>query len=245
MQGARFGELGKIAEYRAVTATNLDPYSRGADLEMPGFNHELLALMAERSGVPVKIEYLPWRRAQDMAQSEPGTLIFGITRNEKREPLYQWVSHLLTNETVFISNDAPINSLEEAAALDDVGAFAVRYARLEALGWTNVQEANPLSNYKKLAAGRLDAVWTLASRAAFYWNQEQGLDVSQLVIGEPTSNAELWLAAHPDFPSEDAARLVAAYDEIVADGTYEALHQQYFGELNIVWDRMEFNTAAN
>jgi polar amino acid transport system substrate-binding protein len=45
----------------------------------------------KKSGVPYKMEVLPWKRAYELVQSEKNTLIFSMGRNEKSENLFKWV----------------------------------------------------------------------------------------------------------------------------------------------------------
>ncbi len=219
---------------RAVTAANLSPFSRGADEALPGFVHEYAVAVAEAAGYELEIEYVPWKRAQEMAQKEPNLLVFGLTRNEAREPLYSWGTNMVTVERVFLTTSTPINSIEEAAGLDRIAARSVYFRSLEGLGWTNVEEGETHANFKKLKAGRVDAVFTVSSRAVFVWTEELGFDRSELVVGEGLRASDIWLGASLGYSPEVIAKLDAANAKLRADGTYAELYAKYFGDLEIL-----------
>lgn len=218
---------------KAVTADNLSPFSRGADKAMPGFNHELVVEIGKRAGVDIQIEYLPWKRAQKVAKDTPNTLVFGLGRNEKRENNYDWITNLLNVERVFLTTGAPVNSFDEASGLSKVAARSLYYRMLDGQGFTNIEDGQTIANFKKLEAGRVDAVFTVNARAQFTWTQDLGFAADQLTIGESLGRVEIWLAASKGFPADTAKKLHDALQELRADGTYEALHKKYFGELPV------------
>ncbi len=219
---------------RAVTYEGLTPFTREANAELPGFNVELMNAVAARASYELQTEYLPWERAQKVAEEEADTLIFGLGRNATREPKYKWVMNLLTAESVFVSTGDPINSIEDARGLGRIGSRSLYFTQLEKEGFTNLENSDIVNNLKKLKAGRVDAVYTVSSRAVFVWSQDLGYDPSELTIGTSIAPVTIWLAAHKDFDDAKIAKLQAALKEVVADGTYETIHKKYFGELPVL-----------
>lgn len=218
----------------AVSYEGLTPFIRDAKADLPGFNVELMNAVAERAGFDLETEYLPWKRAQKVAEDEPGTIVFGLGRNKKREPKYKWVMNLLTAERVFVSLGDPINSIEDARGLGKIGSRSLYYTQLENQDFTNISNSDIVNNLQKLKAGRVDAVYTVSSRAVFVWSQELGFAPLDLVIGSSISPVTIWLAAHKDFDDAKVERLQEALKELVADGTYDAIHKKYFGDLPVL-----------
>ena len=124
-------------------------------LDYPSVNGETMMSKSKTSG------NAPQAQTSRGPSSHPGTLIFGITRNAARESKYDWITHLLTNSSVMItqSNIGQINTFEEAEKLESIGAFTIRYDRLKELGWGSVAKGNDATNFNKLKKNRLDAVW--------------------------------------------------------------------------------------
>ena len=189
--------------------------------------------MKKRSGLALNIKYYPWKRAQAVAKSTPNTLIFGITRTKKREPDYAWLVNLLNTEKVFVSNKKVYNSFDEAR---DAKRISVRKATpyerlLKAQDFKNLFGVQTeTQNAALLHHGRAEAWMTLSHRAAYVW-KEAGYDVKQLKIGKPLGKSQLFLAGNLSLAknSELKGRLQKAYDSVVADGTFNELHQKYFG----------------
>lgn len=216
-----------IVAYTAV----LPPYTLGADREKPGISHELLVEMADRAGIDIQIEYLPWGRAQETVKSTPGTLLFTATRNANREDQYGWVALMIQVEEVFVTVGPRIENMTEASALANVLVLAntPRSRRLADAGLSNVRDVTDVEQAAKmLNGGRVDAWYTLNQRAAAAF-VEAGLDPSRLVFGAPVKQSENWLASNPEFDQEVAAKLAQALEAMRSDGTYDAILKRYLG----------------
>lgn len=226
---------GAMAEtIRAITADTLSPFTRSADAELPGFSVEYVRAIAAEAGVELEIEYMPWKRAQAVVAEEPDLLLFGATRNAAREEKYDWAVNLITAERVFLTVGDPINSIDEARNLGLIAARSVYLRALEKEGLTNAEEGETVGNMKKLKAGRVDAVFTIAPRAVFNWVQELGYDPADLTVGEAVASGDIWLAASKGYDRAIMRRLEAANQTLRANGTYEQLYRKYFGSLPIL-----------
>ena len=217
-----------IMAYTAV----LPPYTLGADRERPGLSHELLVEMANRAGVEIQIEYLPWGRAQEIVKSTPGTLLFTATRNASREAQYGWVALMVEVQEVFVTMGPRIENTTDAADLANVLILAntPRARRLTEAGLSNLREVTDVEQAAKmLNGGRVDAWYTLNQRAAAAF-VEAGLDPSQLVLGAPVAQSDNWLASHLEFDPTVAENLANALETMRSDGTYDAILQRYLGK---------------
>jgi polar amino acid transport system substrate-binding protein len=219
---------------RALTADTLSPFSRAEADALPGFNVELMRAIAEEAGVELVIEWMPWKRAQAMVEEGPDLLLFGATRNAAREETYDWVTNLLTVENVFLTSGAAIDSFEAAEGLAHIAARSVYYDELVERGFTNVEEGLIDANLRKMRAGRVDAVYTVASRAMFEWVRMLGFPEAELTIGAPVKTSDIWLAASKGYDRDVIRRLDEAQDVLRANGTYAALYAKYFGDLPVL-----------
>ena len=207
----------------------LPPYTISADAPNPGISHELLTEMAKRAGVDLKIEYLPWKRAQVTVQKTPNALLFTATRTQKREPLYGWVVEMAAPSEVFVTTSASVDSFEAGAALDRVAVMGgtPRERRLDENGLANAQHTKDTATAARLLEhDRVDAWYTLDQRAAYVFKSE-GFDPASLVFGAPQRTTSNWLASNLEFDPEIAAKLAAALEEMRADGTYDAVLAKY------------------
>ena len=218
----------------AFTA-KLPPFTINPKDNKPGFLHELVVEMAKRSNVNMKINYLPWKRAQKKGQETPNSIVFGMTRTSKREPLYNWLVNLVEPDYVFVSTKAPVNNYDEARKLKAISVLAgtprERLLKKEKFG--NTQSVNKVElNAKKLKAGRVDTWFTLSHRAAYIWLQ-QGFSADKLIIGKSLKKTETWLGGNKVLPKGLKERFEKSLASIKADGTYEKLFKKYFGNVKL------------
>ena len=217
-----------------LTSQDLSPLARGADESPPGFHHELITDVADRAGIELELEYLPWERAQKLAQHDPTLYLLAVTRTEEREPIYDWILPVLDVNQVFVTTGPRLDDLEAARGLGPVAARSIYHGRLIAEGFDDPIMADDANALRMLSMDRVAAVFTLRERAIFTW-AELGLSSDDLVIGEPIERATLWLAASKGSDQAMARRLQAAFVELKTDGTYDALHSRYFGPSGGTW----------
>ncbi|WP_208349871.1 substrate-binding periplasmic protein [Pseudaestuariivita rosea] len=216
----------KASELRAVAA-NLPPYA--IEDGAKGFNLELSRLAAERAGYTLEVEFLPWKRAQKMVQEADDLLAFNLTRTEKREPLYKWITPLIEYSNVFVTTTTSIDTFETAAERGETLARSgtPQERRISGSGIPYREIGSPEQAVRMLDAGRASAWFTHDRRAEWVWKQEKRSN--QLVLGASQGSGTIYLAASPNFPADKADALRAAVEELRADGTYDALMEKYFG----------------
>ncbi|GAA6182604.1 hypothetical protein NBRC116594_40420 [Shimia sp. NS0008-38b] len=220
-----------ISQAATITAYTgaLPPYTIDGTAELPGISHELLLEMGARAGVDIKIEYLPWKRAQKTVQETPNAMLFTATRTAKREALYGWIVEMAAPQEVFVTTDQSVDSFESGAGLSSVAILdgTPRERQLNDQGLTNLYPVQNTSNAAKmLNAGRVNAWYTLNQRAAWVYKTED-LDPADLVFGAPQRTLSNWLASNLEFDPAIAASLAKALDDMRADGTYDAILAKY------------------
>ena len=221
------------ADTHVVTA-DLPPFSIADHPDRPGFVVELAEAAFKRAGLPYRLEFLPWTRAQAVAKTEPDTIILGLTRTPDREADYQWVAEVLQPKVVFIAVQPgkPIDDIAAAKALPHITVRASTpfETLLKNENFTNVEAVQAEDiNAKKLQAQRADAWLTYDLRGVFVW-REIGGNPAQLVVGKPLSEEHLDIAASKQTKDETTSKIAAAVAALRSDGTWDALHKKYFGE---------------
>ena len=221
-------DLARAEAIKAFTAV-LPPYTLGSDKDMPGISHELLEEMSKRSGVAVEIEYLPWKRAQAVAQKTPNSLLFTAARTKSRETTYNWIAEMVVANEVFATTTDAVNSVEDARSLDRIATLGgtPREKHLNELGFENLQSTPDTATAARiLTGGRVDAWYTFNQRV-LYAVKEAGIDPETVVIGDAVRSSPMWLASNTEFDPVVSDKLATALAEMRTDGTYDAIVNKY------------------
>lgn len=213
-----------------VYTSNLPPFT--IDPEQKGFAHEILEEVSKRTGIGLDIQYFPWKRAQKLAQSDSSGMIFSLGRTSARENRYSWVMPLFDSSAVFVTAGKPVNSLEEAKALDSIVVLygTPRDNQLKQGGFTNYEPKTSAEIAAKfLEFRRADAWYTLNQRALYLYNQ-LGFDPKKLVIGDPIKTHTFWLAGNRQIEQTDFQTLRQTLEDMKADGSYDQIISKYTGD---------------
>lgn len=216
-----------------LLAAELPPYTyqvpSASVSEQPGpgrgLIHDLVAEAARRVGHPGRIEYVPWFRAQEIAQAEPRVGILALTRSPEREERYRWLLHLYTDDLVLVGSpgvdvsdlarvrDRPVGVLQRSGA----------EALLRSLGFTRIApQREEWMNAKAMKDRRIDA-WVAPRAMVVHAVREVRGNLDVLQFGQVIRRSELYLAASKDLPDDEAARWGAAWAAMRADGTAERI----------------------
>lgn len=230
--------LGSVrAEELRLLAAELPPYTfrvpSSSVSEFPGPGRgivfDVVSAMAKRLGHSGVIEFMPWRRAQQIAMSEPNVGILALTRTPEREDQYRWLVKILTDDLVLVGGRGV-----DVSALDKVkdrptgvllrsGAQAL----LEGKGFTRIVPApEEWMNARRLRERRIDA-WLAPRLMVLYAYREIGGDLASLDIGAIVRPSEIWLAASRSLPDAQARKWQQAFEAMRADGSYERIVAQY------------------
>lgn len=220
---------GAQAEAYRLISGDRPPYVNEKGTEA-GFCVDLINEMAKRAGVEIKLEFMPWSRAQDYVAETPNTMLPCVSRSKDREDSYAWLAPMNEVSTLFMTVNKPVNSFDEAKALTvSVRGDTQQEKHLKEAGLTKLDLQEDLEiSAKMLDAGRVDAWYTHDLRAFNVW-KSLGLDVSKLVAGSKIKTEKQFLAGHKDIPAEVSTKLSEAMDAMVKDGTYGQIFAKYFG----------------
>lgn len=216
---------------------NLAPLNYQDETGPQGFSVELLRLMAAAAGLPLELQVLPWQRAVQMAEAQPNSVLFSLTRTPEREGQFQWVGPI-AQRRILIYKLASRDDLR-LTRLGELGGARIGVVResaadrqLQAAGLRPgielEQGLDDATNVRKLLAGRMEFLILLDWAAA--WNLRQlrlPYETLQPVMEQDTSKS-YWYGLRADADPALVRRLQAALDAIKRDGRYERLRQRYF-----------------
>ena len=219
-----------------VVTEELPPYNfTNEDGEITGISTEIVkAVFKEAEGLNANIVSLPWARAYQTAQKQPGVLIYSMVRNNQREDLFKWIGKVAPTESYLYKLKK--NTEIEIDELADAKRYKVGVVRgdagkeyLEEKGFRNLQLVrNGELNIKKLIHGRVDLIEM--DRAPLVYKMEQmGLDPNQLerVHLNKAISGQQYLAANKNVSPSVINKLKAAFKKIKANGTYDQIMDKW------------------
>ncbi|MBK8209691.1 MAG: transporter substrate-binding domain-containing protein [Rhodospirillales bacterium] len=197
--------------------------------EPRGLVYELVREMARRIGHSGTIDFMGWTRAQELALIEPNIGILALTRSPEREPFYNWMVNIVTDDLVLVGGAgvdvASVETVKDrpTGVLRTSGAEAL----LRELKFTRIEPASEeWVNAMKLRDRRIDAWLAPRLMVLFGW-REIGGDAATLNIGRIVRPSPIYFAASRDVSQADAERWREAFAQVRADGTYDRILTTY------------------
>ncbi|TCU17186.1 substrate-binding periplasmic protein [Rhizobium sullae] len=177
-------------------------------------------------GIDYAMEVLPWARAYSLAQSQPMTCVFATAHNALRDPLFKWIEPLLVDRNILITRKGSgvvAKDLEEAKKYI-IGTQREDYTEmvLREKGFTKLDVATDFNaTLRKLLGSRID----MMPISEIYFEKlktDQPVEMVTMLSSQP-----MGIACHKDFPSDLQARMQAALDKLIADGTQKEIFLKY------------------
>lgn len=223
------------AELRLVTgelppyAFHVPPPTVAEAGEPMGLVYEVVRETAWRIGHSGTVEFWPWSYAQELASTQPNVGILALTRSPEREDKYRWLVNVVTDDLVLIGG-AGVDA-RDLDALKDRPVGVLRRSGAEALlrerGFSRIQPAGEEWVNAQRMRDRLIDAWLAPRLMVLYAYREVGGDVATLNIGQIVRRSEIWLAASRDVSDQEAARWQSGFEQLRADGTYDAILARY------------------
>ncbi|MGL5327222.1 MAG: substrate-binding periplasmic protein, partial [Aeromonas sp.] len=207
-----------------LVAAELPPYViRSSHGKPSGVAIEIMEEAARRLKEPLTIELMPLPRALTQAMHRPDVLMVPPVRSSQREHLYQWVTPLLDEQFLIVSDPRFQPKALKSSDLKNLDVGVLRHSfgqhlLKQRIGSKGETVANEQLNALKLHRGRIDA-WVAAWNVILYAEQQGEHSSQQLVRGEVLMNTQLFLTTHKDFPLKEAHRWQAVIDEMRRDGS--------------------------
>jgi len=199
------------------------------DRRLDGVAVALIQEIQKRAGDNSEIQVVPWARGYEAVQQDANTALFSTTRTPERERKFKWVGPLAGDTWIFVlkkGSPATINSLEDAKKLRAVGVYVndAKEEYLKKMGFTNLAAvSNDESNVQKLVGGRIDA-WFTSEETMKAFDGKNGASLATAFSAQRTTQYVAF-----SLKTDDAIVLKwqQAFDSMVKDGTYAAIHRKY------------------
>ncbi|WP_422071235.1 substrate-binding periplasmic protein [Tranquillimonas rosea] len=200
----------------------------GEDGAIAGIVTDTVRLMAERAGLSVSMEMLPFKRGYALVQGGADRCFMALWRIPAREDDFTWVGPILKDGYALFARagEAPdVDSIEDSFG-HPTGAVA-GWGSTEAMqeaGHPNLEIVSlDIANMRKLAAGRLD-LWLSGLLSAPWRAARQDLALERVLV---VDEVDLSLACHPDTDPDTIAGLSAALQALTDEGAVQAIRARY------------------
>jgi polar amino acid transport system substrate-binding protein len=218
-----------VAAADAVHFTTEDypPYNFREGSDIKGAGYDQLLLMMKKVGVPYSLDMMPWARALALAETTPMHCVFTAAHIPERDGRFKWVEPIGIGRNLMIGRKGggiDVRSVEEAKAYT-VGTQRDDYTEtlLKNEGFTKIDLATDLKlTLKKLESARIDLMPVDEQHYNVLEKAGEPIEV-KFVFTEQTFS----IACHPDFPEELRAKMQAALDTLIADGTQAKILERY------------------
>ena len=228
---AEASDVADVATLVVGTNAEFPPFEYlGDDGEVAGFEVDLLEAMAEKMGVAIEWQNMEFGAIVAAIGTKIDLGMSGMTITEERlqtvdfsEPYFEAVQYVMVAEGSDIATSDDLKNKVLGSQLGTTGNyFAEEVEGAEVKTYDTFVDA-----VNDLVAGRLDAVIIDKDPAIVFAGQNEGKVVA-LPGDQFNFEAELYGIAMPK-GSEWAEKLNAALAEVKADGTYDTLYAEYFG----------------
>lgn len=231
--------LSQAASVLAVT-TEFPPF-QSASPQPWGLALDTARELAKRNGDTLDVQFLPWARAYQTAETTPGVLIFCLARTAEREHRYQWLGQIASGDvTVWqlaARRDLNARTLEQARRWQlgaTVGDMKMQYLLQQGfvIGQNLQESGDDLSNIRKLFAGRIDLLPFSHRQVLQYRSAQAGLDFAALkpAFNLPALAQPLYLAFSPGSDSALVRRYQASFRQLQRSG-WLARQQRHYQQL--------------
>lgn len=206
-----------------------EPVYTSSDPARPGLLNEIVQVMAERMDLTLHRVYMPWKRAQWVAESQPNALIFPLTRTPEREARYRWLCPLFEIPVVFAGKrpEQIANDLEAARHMRGIGVIEgtpqEAFLREQAVPYRALPA---IELYEALQHDELFSIYTAEPEARSAWRS--AAHDTPLYFGQPLQWLPLWIAASQESPAVDTAHWCDTLTTLRQDGSYDRILRRYF-----------------
>lgn len=208
------------------------PYSIESGPNAPGAFGELMLAMAKRNDPsPAQIEFLPWARAQMIAQTDPHAVIFPMDRSPEREDKYRWIAQLHCRPVGFVALSSFGGDLDHGEKLTHVRVGVLRSSpslkEIQALKVEQIIEDEGFANLARMLEKHMIDVIYGTQEAAVYELKLAGLKSSAIKVGKPSFTRGVWLGGNLAMPESEVAQWKQAFNQVKRDGVHRKILRKY------------------
>lgn len=208
----------------------------GKDLPENGYFAALTREAFKRAGYELKIDFVPWKRAVEMASRGKYDGILGAYYSDERTRSFYYTDALVRNEEVFVQNKGKGIAYSE---LNDLKAYKIGGLRgsaqikeLQEKGFKVEETTDDLMSLKKLNAGRIDLM--IVGKSFLYYSLQNQEDMKKYkgtfeILDPPYKSYELFCPITKK--RADGENVVKKFNnalqEMKDDGTYDMILERF------------------
>ncbi|EGB14884.1 extracellular solute-binding protein family 3 [Pseudodesulfovibrio mercurii] len=209
------------------------PFNYTENGRIKGVSADLLRMVWDELGIPPQtIESMPWARAFERMEHEPGIVLFCMARTPEREHAFRWAGPIAQVRFALIARKDRHVRMD---SLDDIKGLSVGTLRedisdtllADYRGTASIQPvAHMHQNISKLMTNRLD----LVAYEETSWRKiaaRHDLDPDAFETVYVLRETPVYYAFRADTPAEVVAAFQAALDRVKARPAYQRLLDAY------------------
>lgn len=219
---------------RLILATEENPPANFTDPEtgrFVGVAHEKVVHLMQRAGLDYEVRVLPWTDAFGLAQTDPRACVYLTNITEERRPGFQWVAPLTEGGWVLFARADWTGKVETPEDLRGLRITVQQSSGIEAhlrklseqIGGLDLDTQAGFGNLGRLARGEVDlyaaGIWTGA-----YHARKERVPVRMVYRLRSSTGG---LACNKEMDRDLVARMQAALDSVIADGTADRIDRRY------------------
>lgn len=225
------------AETIKVSTGEYAPFT-GESLPNGGVVNGLVSRVAEQAGVTIEYEYMPWKRALEVARDGQVQASSYWGERPDQSGLTMVGPFTLDRNVLFYRKDKPVAEFEDLTELTGVVIGVTHGYSYTPVFWANVENGSiqtqtakdDASNFRKLLAGRIDA-FIVDEYVGHYLLEQEFTAEERAQLGATQSalmgsGGFLQISLKAEGGADLAARLQAAYDEMKASGALDAARSE-------------------
>ena len=208
------------------------PFNFTKDGVFTGSSTEVVREIMRRLNQPGDMEVMTWARAYQLAQTRPNVVLFSTARTQQRENLFHWIGPIYRVRFGFYARKGSNLVLTCLADAKKVGAIApykndVREQLLKTMGFTNLDSSkSPVSNLKKLLAGRVD-LWLYSNLGVRSVAGQIGINPDEVEFVLPFKDVFAYIAISKGTSQAVVGQWKAALEAMKRDGSFEKISRQW------------------
>jgi polar amino acid transport system substrate-binding protein len=223
-------------EQLTLYTEHFPPYNFEENGAIHGINAEILQQACRLAKIKCVMQLYPWLRAMELAQKNPASGIFTISKTSSRVPLFKWVGPIASAKAYLYRlasrPEITVNTLQQAkqysiaVAHGDVYEEFLLSAGFE-YGKNLIEFRSKSEPIPLFIQGKVDLM--IGSDIVMpSWLASQQLPAETAVpVIELTNAGHNFLALNHAVPAEIATRLQQAIDELKQNGQYQQIVQSY------------------
>ena len=223
---------GGWAQELTIVSEDNPPFNYTQDGYFTGSSTEVVREIMRRLNVTSEIQVMTWARAYQLALTSPNVVLFSTARTPERENLFHWVGPIYKVRFGFYARKGSrivLTCLADAKKVNAIATYKddVREQLLKTMGFTNLDSSkSPVSNIKKLLAGRVD-LWLYSNLGVPLVAGQIGIDPAAVELVLPFKDVNAYIAISRSSSRAVVDQWQSALEAIKREGTFDKISSQW------------------